>query len=120
MHAGQHLMARTFVAKIRPSRIEVGLRNGVTDARGNGIAHSLRTHFGINLNKVVTRDIFTFDANLGEVELDAIRREFTAPVTQVSAIDRLRAEPFDWLILVGFKPGVTDNVGRTARFAVQN
>jgi hypothetical protein len=26
-----------------------------------------------------------------------------------------RAAAFDWLVEVGFKPGVTDNVGRTAR-----
>ena len=70
------------------------------------------------MDKVVTRDIYTFDAALTADQIERIRQEFTDPVIQVSAVDRLVAEPFDWLIVVGFKPGVTDNVGRTAAAAL--
>src|SRR5687767_10243342 len=97
----------TLVSAIRPYRIEIGLRNGVIDARGNGIVQALRNHFGLNVDRVATRDIYIFDANLSEAELEKIRREFTDPVIQMSAAGRLDAEPFDWLIMVGFKAGVT-------------
>ena len=36
------------------------------------------------------------------------------------ALGRLPAPAFDWLVEVGFKPGVTDNVGNTAREAVRD
>ncbi len=48
-----------------------------------------------------------------------MRKAFTDPVTSRSAISRLPAPSFDWMVEVGFKPGVTDNVGSTARAVVQ-
>jgi phosphoribosylformylglycinamidine synthase len=103
---------------IRPSRIEIALKSGVPDARGNGVTHAIRTHLGLKVRRVTTRDIYTFDVDLTPEQLEKIRQEFTDPVIQVSAAGRLVAEPFDWLIVVGFKPGVTDNVGRTAAAAL--
>jgi phosphoribosylformylglycinamidine synthase II len=40
-------------------------------------------------------------------------------VTQKSSVGEHLAEGFDWLVEVGFLPGVTDNVGRTARETVE-
>ena len=102
----------------RPCRLEIGLKPGVPDARGAGVAHAIRTHLGLNVGEVETRDIYTFDAALSGEQIERVRREFTDPVIQASGAGRLEARPFDWLILVGFKPGVTDNVGRTARQAL--
>jgi phosphoribosylformylglycinamidine synthase len=103
----------------RPSRIEIGLKTHVTDARGQGVAAGLAAHLGLPAQAVATRDVFTFDVALSGAELERVRREFTDAVIQDSASPRLEpAEPFQWLVLVGFKPGVTDNVGRTAKSAL--
>ncbi len=40
------------------------------------------------------------------------------PVIQEFSINQPLAKNFDWLIEVGFRPGVTDNVGKTAREAI--
>ena len=48
-----------------------------------------------------------------------VEEVFQDPVIQDAAIDEPLKIPFDWLIEVGFRPGVTDNVGRTAREAVE-
>ena len=40
------------------------------------------------------------------------------PVIQDFSINLPLAKNFDWLIEVGFRPGVTDNVGKTAREAI--
>ena len=103
---------------LRPSRIEIALKSSVPDSRGAGVAHAIRTHLGLKVSRVTTRDVYTFDVDLDPEQLERIRQEFTDPVIQVSAVDRLVAEPFDWLLLIGFKPGVTDNVGRTAGAAL--
>ena len=105
------------MASSRPSRIQIALKAGIPDARGNGVSHAIRTHLGLPIGEVQTWDIFTLDVALTPDELERIRAEFTDPVIQVSSTGRLAAEPFDWMLLVGFKPGVTDNVGRTARTA---
>ena len=41
------------------------------------------------------------------------------PIIQHYAIDKPLAQDFDWIVEVGFRPGVTDNVGRTAREALE-
>ncbi|MCL5269786.1 MAG: AIR synthase-related protein, partial [bacterium] len=100
------------------SRIEIDLKPEIPDARGRGVAQAIRTHLGLAVGDVRTREYYTFDAALTLAELERIREEFTDPVIQISSAGRLPADPFDWLIVVGFKPGVTDNVGRTAKAAL--
>ncbi|MEN6625104.1 MAG: AIR synthase-related protein [Candidatus Sumerlaeia bacterium] len=103
----------------RPNRLEIGLKPGVADARGEHVAHSAAKHLGYPSLRVRTRDILIFDVALEPSELEAVAREFTDPVIQESAAPRLEpGEAFDWMVIVGFKPGVTDNVGRTARAAL--
>lgn len=102
------------------SRIEVGLKQGVRDARGERVCREIREHLGIQLESVRTLDIYTVDAELTAEQLQkAASGPFCDPVIQEYAIDAPLASGFDLLIEVGFRPGVTDNVGRTAREAIQ-
>ncbi|MBI3987593.1 MAG: phosphoribosylformylglycinamidine synthase, partial [Lentisphaerae bacterium] len=96
-------------------RIEIGLKRGVHDAPGHGVRGKAEKALGIRLRSVQTRRVFKVDAQLSAAEQTALRRAFADPVVEVSGEGRLRAPKFDWLIEVGFRPGVTDNVGRTAR-----
>ncbi|MFA5043032.1 MAG: AIR synthase-related protein [Kiritimatiellia bacterium] len=101
-------------------RIEIGLKRGVPDARGRGAAARAASALRLPVKSIQTRTIYQIDARLSRAELEAVSEAFTDPVIEVAAIGRLRPPPFDWLIEVGFKPGVTDNVGRTARVALQD
>ncbi len=103
-----------------PWRIEVGLKDGVRDARGERVRREIREHLGIALESVRTIDVYTVDADLSADEVAAAADgPFSDPVIQKTAVDRPLAERFDILIEVGYRPGVTDNVGRTAREAIQ-
>jgi phosphoribosylformylglycinamidine synthase len=103
----------------RPARIEIGLKVHVPDARGNAVARTIAAHLHLPAQAVRTRDILTLDVALTDAELERVRAEFTDPVIQTSGAGRLEPDsPFDWMIVVGFKPGVTDNVGRTAHAAL--
>ena len=43
------------------------------------------------------------------------------PVTQRALVDKpLMPRRFDWALEIGFLPGVTDNVGNTAREAIED
>jgi phosphoribosylformylglycinamidine synthase len=60
------------------------------------------------------------DADLSDEEVAAAAAgPFSDPVIQEFAINAPLAGDFDILIEVGFRPGVTDNVGRTSREAIQ-
>ena len=101
-------------------RIEVGLRRGVHDARGHGVASLAKRVLRLPVRSCRTRDVYKVDVALRPSELRGIRAAFTDRVIARSATGRLPPPRFDWLIEVGFKPGVTDNVGRTARALVQD
>jgi len=72
------------------------------------------------VEKVETIEVYTLEGDLTDDGLERIAAgPLSDPVIQRYAVNRSLAERFDWLIEVGFRPGVTDNVGRTATEAVQ-
>ena len=99
-------------------RIEIGPKPGIVDAKGNGVAASVRTFLGLPVQAVRARAVFKIHAELTAAEVERVRAELADPVTERSAVGRLDAEAFHWLLTIGYKPGVTDNVGRTARTAI--
>jgi phosphoribosylformylglycinamidine synthase II len=102
-------------------RIEIGLKDGVPDARGRGVIHRAQGALKLEIAECRTRDVYKVVANIDEAKAAVVQKTFADPVVAESAMSRLPApESFDWMIEVGFKPGVTDNVGRTARGALQD
>ena len=101
-------------------RIEIALKTGVRDARGKGVVHAARRFFDLPVKDCRTRDVYKIDIPLNQRELRDVRKAFTDPVIAVSSLGRLRPPRFDWMVEIGFKPGVTDNVGRTARVVVED
>jgi phosphoribosylformylglycinamidine synthase len=101
-------------------RVEVGLKEGIRDARGERVKREIREHLGIELDQVRTIDVYTIDADLSPEEVEAAAQgPFSDPVIQCYAVNQPLAGQFDVLIEVGFRPGVTDNIGRTSREAIQ-
>ena len=102
-------------------RIEIGLKDGVPDARGRGVIHRAAGALKMEISECRTRDIYKVVANIDEALAATVQKTFADPVVAESAMSRLPApESFDWMLEVGFKPGVTDNVGRTARGALKD
>ena len=102
-------------------RIEIGLKDGVPDARGRGVIHRAAGALKMELADCRTRDVYKVVANIDDSLAATVQKTFADPVVAESAMGRLPApESFDWMLEVGFKPGVTDNVGRTARGALKD
>lgn len=100
-------------------RVEVGYREGVRDPRGERAVREARELVGIPLRSVRTSNVYTLDMDLpGDVLEKVASGPFSDPIIQQYAIDQPLVYDFDVLIEVGFKPGVTDNVGRSAGEAV--
>lgn len=103
-----------------PHRLEIMLKPELTDAEGEGLRQKAKAYFGIELASVRAVSILSIDADLSAQDLEAIRAGiFTNPVTHVSAYDPLPID-FDYMLWVGFRPGVRDNPGATAVEAIED
>jgi len=102
------------------TRIEIATRPELQDPRGEEVSHKIRSFLGIPVESVRTCDVYCIDAELQDDEPARVLREFADPVSQVGALDRLDSQPFDVVVAVGYKPGVTDPVGKSARIAVED
>ncbi len=104
-------------------RIEVGFKQGLQDALGERIAKRVAEELGISVESVRTIDVFTIDEKLDAGELQFLAKEvFADAIVNDCAVDRplAQASEFDFAVEVGFKPGVTDNVGATAAEAIED
>jgi phosphoribosylformylglycinamidine synthase len=101
-------------------RIEISLREQVRDARGERIRREIEDFLHLSVASVRTIDVYSIDAELSEEQLEDIASEpLCDRIIQTYSIDKPAAQVFDYLVEVGFRPGVTDNVGRTAREAIE-
>ncbi len=101
-------------------RIEIGLKKEIRDPLGEKIKGRVQNDLGLPVKSVRTISVFTLDMELSEEELERVATgPFVDPIIQEHRIDQPLAQDFDWLIEVGFKPGVTDNVGKTAKEAIE-
>lgn len=101
-------------------RLEIGIRAGLRDPRGDAVARTVRSFLGIPVRRVRTRDVYRIEAEVALADAEKVLHELTDPVLQVGAIGRLHDGPFDFAITVAHKPGVTDPVGKSAKVAVED
>ncbi|HUH66591.1 MAG TPA: AIR synthase-related protein, partial [Syntrophales bacterium] len=101
-------------------RIEIGFKEGMRDALGEKTKRRIIENLSIKVDSVKTIDVHTIDGSLSRQELEMVAAgPLSDPIIQDFAINSGLAERFDWMIEVGFRPGVTDNVGKTAREAIE-
>ncbi|HPU98829.1 MAG TPA: AIR synthase-related protein, partial [Candidatus Hydrogenedentes bacterium] len=100
---------------MRTDRIEVGVKPELTDPAGVSLVSRLRDDLGIHVEAARVFDVYTLRGDFTDEELERARAElFTDPVIQVSAVNCHLATDWDAVVEVGFLPGVTDNVGKSA------
>jgi phosphoribosylformylglycinamidine synthase len=96
-------------------RVIVGLKEGVRDVLGERVARKIKSELGMDVRDVRIVNVFTLEgATREQVDLVLERAALHDPVLHEVSLKPL-ARDFDWIIEVGFRPGVTDNEGRTAR-----
>jgi len=107
------------MSDLKTYRIEVGLRPELLDAAGNSVRSNVVEDLGIPVDDVKIIRVYTIHAGLTRNQVETLQADlFTDPVIEVSTLNRPLAKKFSWIIEVGFKPGVTDNVGKTSREAI--
>ncbi len=104
---------------MRVRRIEIGLKPYLKDAIGERVCKKIKQAFNFPVEKVTFIKVYLVE---GDFSLEVIKRfaelALCDPIIQDYAIDESlalkRGEVFDWLLEIGYRPGVTDNEGKVA------
>ena len=75
---------------------------------------------GFSVNNVELADTYTFDIDFNETDLSKVSNNLSNSVFQRTAETIKSKNKFDYVVEVGFLPGVTDNVGNTARESIED
>lgn len=101
-----------------PVRLEITIKDSVRDVAGEQLRNRVREELGLELDTAHFVECYNIDAVLNEQEAEAVARSFTDSVIQECM--KTSAHQQMWRIEVGFLPGVTDNVGKTAQEAIKD
>ena len=99
-------------------RIEISPLEGITDSKGDATLRQINEYFGLKPEQVATRLVLTIHADISKDDARRVAAQFANPVLQKGIVGETKRPDFDWIVAVGFLPGVTDNVGRTAHEAI--
>ena len=103
-----------------PARLEIRLKKELFDAEGATVKKKAREYLGFDVDEVRVIRVLTFDTSLEQGQLERAKNEiFTNPVTEFSSFQPI-SENFDWIIWIGFRPGVRDTAGSTAAEAIED
>src|SRR3989338_5989529 len=94
----------------------------IADARAAGILRTLRNLFpAVKLLDVKTASVYTIDAVLSRDQVERAAERLINPVIETFSIENVPApEGYSHAIEIGFLPGVTDNVGHTAKETIED
>ena len=91
------------------------------DVRGVALQQTLQDDLHLRVDEVRTASLYTIHAPLTPADLEEARQVlFTDAVVHESFWAQRPSMTCDWIVQVGFLPGVTDNVGRTAARALED
>ncbi len=101
-------------------RIEISCREGLRDVPGEKLKRRIKHDLGIEVRDARVVDVYTIDAAVDPHILSILRDDaFVDPIVHRGLLDEATPTDADWVVEVGYKPGVTDNVGRTAKEVVE-
>lgn len=95
--------------------VSVGMRPEFRDPAGDALRAQLDEDLGVRVERAGVRQAYTICVDLSPSELARVKDELlTDPIIQESSGGAANGREYDYLIEVGFRPGVTDNVGKSA------
>ncbi len=101
-------------------RLEIALKADLIDPEGESLKKRAREYFGLMIEQVRVIHVLNIDAGLTPEQFETARESiFTNPVTQISSFDPLGGD-FDFVLWIGFRPGVRDTAGSTAQEALED
>ncbi|MEW6528525.1 MAG: phosphoribosylformylglycinamidine synthase subunit PurL [Candidatus Micrarchaeota archaeon] len=101
-------------------RIEVKFKEQIKDPRAEHLTAVLCAEFAIKINQIRIIDVYNIDADLDDNELKFLCNEvFSDKIVQEYSYSKPFFEHC-WRIEIGFHPGITDNIGKTAKDGIKD
>ncbi len=101
-------------------RVEVYPLPQFDDSRGLSLINKAKEVLDYDLQDVRTADVFSIFADVTEENTNKFAAAVSNQVIQGFQVGEFKDRQFNWVIVVGFLPGVTDNVGRSAKQAMND
>lgn len=103
-----------------PARIEIKFKEQIKDSRAENLAKILCSEFNAKITSVSIISAYNIDAELEENEIEFLAKEVFSDrvVEEYNYKESFLKQA--WKIEIGFLPGVTDNVGKTAAQAIKD
>lgn len=100
----------------------IAVSSKIEDARATSLLRTLASRYPESgLVSISLTRLYTVDAKLSANDLDKAAKTLANPITEVSSTKKvLSPEGYAFAIEIGFLPGVTDNVGATARQMIED
>ena len=104
-------------------RIEVSSKSSFKDVIGAKTKRKIQQHLNITLDEVYFVKVYLVEGDFSEEIIRTFAESALCdPVTQIYSINNpisLKLNlSFDWILEIGYRPGVTDNEGKTAEEAL--
>lgn len=101
-------------------RVEVFPLPHCDDPRGLSLIGKAKDVLGYELTNVRTSDVYSIVADVTAEQAETFAASVSNQVIQGYVVGEKDDHQFNWVIVVGFLPGVTDNVGRSARAVMKD
>lgn len=103
-------------------RLETALKPMIDDAEGCSVQNQINAYFGLQVEGIRCHKVYKIDLpdDLKPKEIERIKYELSDPVIENSSYLRMDEIRFDYVVIVGFKPGVTDSVGKSTGSALRD
>ncbi|MFH1325263.1 MAG: AIR synthase-related protein [archaeon] len=98
----------------------IGVARTISDARASARKRELESAGFSGITGVKIVDVYTVENDLTGKELEQVRSMLTNPVFQEGRVDNSFKPEFSFAVETGLLPGVTDNVGNTAREGISD
>lgn len=103
-------------------RLEISPKATCPDPVGHGVLTQIQDFLALPVTDVRTRQVYSlYNVDCSKDDAARILDAFKNRVIEDGVIGESKPTfAFDWVLQVGFKPGVTDNVARSARSAIKD
>ncbi len=102
--------------------IEVKVKDSFDDPLGRGVKEDINKFFSEEVTGVTAIKVYVISRDFSKEQLQTIGPALHDPIIEECKINSHLASnvDFSWLVEVGFRPGVKDNLGNTAKIAIED
>lgn len=114
-------IAKEMPKMISNNLVGVAIKKGHEDPAAKQLKHAVEEILDIKIDRIKIVRLYTIKKNFSHSELEAIASDCLSDgIFEEIFIETIPEDHYDWSVEIGYKSGVTDNIGRTAQIAIED